>query len=349
MLPEVGSSPRAGADNTPPEIFSAGFFVALNPYIINEMKTIMKHDDRTLMRAINDLYVYHTNNPGCLTQHDLNTLEALQANINWLMRESSLGVPDTPHHHWMFDSLRPTLQRLEHKCRDHRYQKEWRESLLRQVKYSPDQPRVPAGNADGGQWMDMGGQDSRAGDSGSGLRGEAALPARGVRAAAGSGAQSGAGPGERAPKPKPFKVERAAESLHRNLSKERWGEGNCVQNVANAVRSTGINLGRPEPRKKGGKPWARDYGGPLKDAGFDTVAENGSSGEYPPSNYRPQKGDVAVIQPIKGQNPAGHMAMYDGKQWVSDFKQERDIWPNRFYQQQGSSYKVYRHANVEVD
>jgi len=31
------------------------------------------------------------------------------------------------------------------------------DALLREDKYSPDQPRVPAGNPDGGQWTDAGG------------------------------------------------------------------------------------------------------------------------------------------------------------------------------------------------
>lgn len=33
----------------------------------------------------------------------------------------------------------------------------WIEALAREEKYRPDQPRVPAGNADGGQWTDGGG------------------------------------------------------------------------------------------------------------------------------------------------------------------------------------------------
>ena len=103
----------------------------------------------------------------------------------------------------------------------------------------------------------------------------------------------------------------------------------------------------PPVRKKEGATasWAKDYDQPLKDAGFSKVAENGIAGSYPPVKYTPQKGDVVVIQPIPGQNPAGHMAMYDGKQWISDFKQERQIWPNNSYQQRGADYKIYRHEN----
>jgi hypothetical protein len=37
--------------------------------------------------------------------------------------------------------------------------------------------------------------------------------------------------------------------------------------------------------------------------------------------------------------------MHDGEQWVSDFKQERQIWPNNTYQQNGADYEIYRHEN----
>ena len=43
------------------------------------------------------------------------------------------------------------------------------------------------------------------------------------------------------------------------------------------------------------------------------------------TEYVPKKGDVAVIQPYPGGDPNGHIAMYDGQSWVSDFKQ-RDVW-----------------------
>lgn len=38
-----------------------------------------------------------------------------------------------------------------------------------------------------------------------------------------------------------------------------------------------------------------------------------------------QEGDVVVIQPCDDGNPAGHMAIYDGTTWYSDFRQ-RDMW-----------------------
>ena len=53
-----------------------------------------------------------------------------------------------------------------------------------------------------------------------------------------------------------------------------------------------------------------------------------------------KKGDVAVIQPIPG-HPHGHMCMYDGDHWVSDFKQ-RTLYPGESYRAQKPRYVVYR-------
>jgi RHS repeat-associated protein len=57
---------------------------------------------------------------------------------------------------------------------------------------------------------------------------------------------------------------------------------------------------------------AKDYGPFLTKHGAEAV-----SGD----NYKPQKGDVAVFQG-NDSHPHGHVEIYDGKQWVSDFKQK---------------------------
>jgi hypothetical protein len=44
-----------------------------------------------------------------------------------------------------------------------------------------------------------------------------------------------------------------------------------------------------------------------------------------PQSATPEKGDVAIIQPYKGGNGIGHMTMFEGKTWYSDFKQ-RDMF-----------------------
>jgi hypothetical protein len=58
--------------------------------------------------------------------------------------------------------------------------------------------------------------------------------------------------------------------------------------------------------------YAKDYGAELLRAGFS---------ELPPGSTL-ISGDVAVIQPYPGGNGIGHMTMYDGTQWISDFVQK---------------------------
>jgi hypothetical protein len=47
------------------------------------------------------------------------------------------------------------------------------------------------------------------------------------------------------------------------------------------------------------------------------------------------------MEPTKYGNPAGHIAGYDGKSWVSDFVQA-DFWPGQAYRKEKPSYVVYR-------
>lgn len=59
-------------------------------------------------------------------------------------------------------------------------------------------------------------------------------------------------------------------------------------------------------------PSACDYEQFLPDLGFSKIDAEG---------YTPQTGDIVVFSAIKGHRH-GHICMYNGKQWVSDFKQK---------------------------
>ncbi|GFZ86332.1 CHAP domain-containing protein [Dyella caseinilytica] len=79
---------------------------------------------------------------------------------------------------------------------------------------------------------------------------------------------------------------------------------------------------------------AKDYGPSLLAAGF-----------YEVNTSAFQKGDVAVIQPVAGHDD-GHMAIFDGTQWVSDFKQKigpEGFYPGPEYRSARPAYKIYRH------
>ncbi len=104
--------------------------------------------------------------------------------------------------------------------------------------------------------------------------------------------------------------------------------GYCAQYVREALAAGGytdLNANHP--------PDAYQYGPYLTKDGFVPVASNGTS-------YSPKEGDVVVFQPVTGHD-AGHIALYDGTQWVSDFKQ-KSMYASTDYITQKGSYVVYR-------
>lgn len=48
-----------------------------------------------------------------------------------------------------------------------------------------------------------------------------------------------------------------------------------------------------------------------------------------------------IIQPIPG-HPHGHMAMYDGAYWISDFVQYYGFYPGNAYRTAKPPYQIYR-------
>lgn len=105
--------------------------------------------------------------------------------------------------------------------------------------------------------------------------------------------------------------------------------GFCAQAVRLAILAGGIDV-TPHPGI------AKSYGPYLLAHGFAAVAMTGSTA------YVATKGDVVVIQSYPGGSQAGHIAMFNGSQWVSDFKQ-RDMWAGPGYRTHKPLYAIYRH------
>jgi hypothetical protein len=120
------------------------------------------------------------------------------------------------------------------------------------------------------------------------------------------------------------------EAAVRHLDSHALSEstGRCARFVREALDAGKVII-NPNPRN------AKDYGPYLEAKGFVKLTAT----EEP--QYTPLKGDVAVIQPYKGGSPAGHICMYNGTQWVSDFKQ-RDMWSGPGYRQHKPDYAIYR-------
>ncbi|WP_421379138.1 CHAP domain-containing protein [Paraburkholderia sp. DD10] len=102
--------------------------------------------------------------------------------------------------------------------------------------------------------------------------------------------------------------------------------GNCARYVRKAIEAGGLSLHHAH--------FAKDYGPLLQAVGFRETTGS------------PQKGDVVVIQPAPG-HPAGHMAIFDGSIWVSDFKQTHSgaqgFYPGTAYRQAQPPHKTYRY------
>ena len=74
---------------------------------------------------------------------------------------------------------------------------------------------------------------------------------------------------------------------------------------------------------------AYGYSWLLPRMGFAEVSREG---------YVPQKGDLIVF-PAVGKHIWGHIQMWNGKQWVSDFRQ-RNMMPAKAYNK--TDWKIYR-------
>lgn len=194
---------------------------------------------------------------------------------------------------------------------------------LQKAGFDPNQPRIPAGSgSSSGQWS---------GDAAytlSATRDEDTTPR--------SQQHSNTTP----PAPKQPSVDKALRHLRQNALPKSISK--CATYVRQALNAGGFDV----------KPIlnAREYGNNLIKAGFKPVAIYRGMGvqtllrnDYLP-DYIPEAGDVAVIQPHAGGNPAGHMTMYDGTQWFSDFKQI-GIYPGVHYRQKNPPYVIYRYAN----
>lgn len=99
--------------------------------------------------------------------------------------------------------------------------------------------------------------------------------------------------------------------------------GRCAEYTRRAIEWGGLHLMHTGS--------ARNYGSSLICAGF-----------YEVSTSNPQRGDVVIIQGMAG-HPHGHMAMFDGQIWISDFKQMHGFYPGSAYRGAQPSYRIYRH------
>ncbi len=126
-----------------------------------------------------------------------------------------------------------------------------------------------------------------------------------------------------------FNMDRFIASLNRRAGSIPQHE--CAKYVRMALEAggadTSMRLGFGE---------AKDYDNVLKYNGFipiEIISEE---------DYGPQRGDIVIFQPYPGGNRAGHIQVWNGKEWVSDFKQPRKFWPDSRYEAAKKPFQVYR-------
>jgi len=124
-----------------------------------------------------------------------------------------------------------------------------------------------------------------------------------------------------------FDVNAAVETLDNNAQPRSTGK--CAAYVRKALEAGGANT-------DGHPLYAKDYGATLSKNEFEDLG-------YTPAN--PQPGDVVVLDPPESSStPAGHIQMWDGSQWVSDFKQ-KDFYPGPGYRNDPPDYTYYRNSD----
>ncbi|WNN50290.1 hypothetical protein RIN58_09445 [Siccibacter colletis] len=116
---------------------------------------------------------------------------------------------------------------------------------------------------------------------------------------------------------------KAAAISHLNAHAGTMSRHQCARYTREAIEAGGLYIGRTRH--------AKDYGPLLERAGFRKVF----TGEGVVA------GDVIVIQAFAG-NADGHMAMFNGSIWVSDFYQRNGLYPGPGYRAAKPRYQIYR-------
>nr|WP_229655751.1 hypothetical protein [Pantoea sp. 201603H] len=131
-----------------------------------------------------------------------------------------------------------------------------------------------------------------------------------------------------------------------NIHAEPRSKGRCAAYVRRAVEAGGVHIKIPTPRI-GNSASACDYGPSFLSVGFKAVYSYTGNGPVDTASIPGQQaGDVVVIQPITG-HPHGHIAIFNGTNWVSDFVQLVGFYPGQSYRNIKPSFIMYRYGVIE--
>ncbi len=126
-----------------------------------------------------------------------------------------------------------------------------------------------------------------------------------------------------------FDVDKAVAGLNSRAKPHAAPPFMCAQYVKNALKDGGLPYIN--------SPNADTTGPQLPNYGFNAVSSSSN-----PGGYTPQAGDVAYF-PATPDHTDGHIAMYNGSQWVSDFRQNNFVvWSDTPHPR----YTIYRSASA---
>jgi hypothetical protein len=118
---------------------------------------------------------------------------------------------------------------------------------------------------------------------------------------------------------------------HLNTHANQSSTGYCARYVRDALVAGGLNLPHMHAEQ-----FANSLGGLLTSRGFREIYNASNASEHP------QRGDVAVLQPYLAPKAHGHVAMFNGTKWVSDFVQQNGLYPNANYKKYHSEVRLFR-------
>lgn len=137
-----------------------------------------------------------------------------------------------------------------------------------------------------------------------------------------------------AEKKSPGKIDLKKMVEHANSKATNETQGICATRIREAIEAGGGNT-------KGHPVYAKDYGPLLTSLGFEEISDTG---------YAPVYGDIAVfLPPTTSKKQAGHIQIFNGSKWVSDFVQGKDFWPGAGYRTEKVKHWIYRLADSSIN
>lgn len=150
-------------------------------------------------------------------------------------------------------------------------------------------------------------------------------------------------------------VNKSVKHLRQNAKNTYSPPGECAAYVRQALEAGGLTILIPPKRYDDASgASACDYGDSLLKAGFKVIFDNSDKQMCQKIEFKPVAGDVAIYHKFEGSRH-GHMQMFDGVQWVSDFLQRNmypdqapGLYPGRKWREAEVPLKIYRNEKMQI-